>query len=99
MELRTFISKTLVDIAKGIEEANNQLGEHRSFSMEPFKRESERGYITFDVAVSIIEKSGKEGGAGIQVFAAQLGGKANSAVSQEVVSRLKFSIMPERMLD
>ncbi|MBL7945016.1 MAG: hypothetical protein JNN32_03060 [Flavobacteriales bacterium] len=48
--------------------------------------------IDFDIAVSVSNTQGSEGGGGINVYALKLGGSINENEMNETVSRIKFSL-------
>lgn len=108
MELNEFIRKTLVDIKRGIHEANLELAKEEGktlgegvsvqYVMESLERERKEGYIAFDVAVTVSEENSKIGGGGIKVAVASLGAEIESSAAQEKVSRIKFHILPWRQV-
>ena len=103
MELKTFVSQTLVEILQGVKDAQvqaKQIGGKVS-PISPFctvpangpsVEEDRPQNIEFDVAVTT--SSGKEtsGGIGVYVGAVGLGSKGKSEASHESVSRIKFVV-------
>ncbi len=56
-------------------------------------RTSQLQQIEFDVAVTVADTRGTEGGGGIKVFSAfELGGKASETTANTSTSRIKFSV-------
>lgn len=92
MELKNFITKTLIDIRKGLNEANSAIDDN------PYSLNSGSGAISpsikFDIAVTVSDGTEGEGAGKINVFAANLGAKANFKLSHETVSRIQFEIEP-----
>lgn len=95
MDLNEFITKVLVEVATGIENANKGLQSH-SFEMEGYRRERETGFISFDLAVKTSEANGKDAKAGIQVLNLGIGGKFEKTTTHESANRIKFYIMPSK---
>mgnify|MGYP001572776926 FL=1 len=96
MELEEFISKTLVSIAKGIKSANKDMGQS-FFTIEPISYQKNRtdGCIEFDVAVTASKGTGSKVGGEIKIWPVGLGGKKETNISDQTVSRIKFSVAPE----
>lgn len=97
MELNEFITKVLVDIHKGVKNANDEL-ENRPFEIEPFNRDKATGFISFDIAVKTIEGGSKGVKGGIEVLNIGIGGKSESSSLQENANRIKFYILPSRRI-
>ncbi len=103
MELQEFIKNTLVGIKNGVNDANKEFAKQEGkelgkdfsalFVLEGLNRGKE-GYVSFDVAVTVNSENIKSGGGGINVAALNLGGKVDSSLSQEHISRIKFNILP-----
>lgn len=104
MDLRTFITKTLVDIANGVADAQRDpvgkiarfnpgtKGSGTELNVQPDGRWQIQN-VEFDVAVTVAESSGKDGGGGVNVAAIfSFGGKVESASSREAFSRIRFSL-------
>lgn len=103
MELRQFVSESLLSILKGVEDAQ---AADPSASLNPswtsvspnvgvYSTEGERiaFAVTFDVAVTVTEGSEKEGGGKIAVASfAGVGGKLSNTNKAETVTRLQFGI-------
>ncbi len=105
MELKEFIKGVISDITNAIKECQNEIqngsiisppngstGQHMSIQ----NRAYEISHIDFEVAISAETKTteSKEGGIGINVLSAFIGGKTsdNETLNSENVSRVKFSI-------
>lgn len=95
MNLNEFITNALTEIAKGLENANKNIGE-RSFEMEAFKRDRETGFISFDIAVKTGGESGKDAKAGIQVLNLGIGGGVKDLSTHEQANRIKFFVLPSK---
>lgn len=95
MELETFISKTLIDIYNGVKKANEELCKdgYKPFMLGYAHTADET--ILFDVAVTASSERTKGGNATIKVFSLELGGKKDSSLSQEKVSRIQFRVRPD----
>lgn len=98
IELSDFIKSTLVDIARGVKEANDSLKESSGRQDSYFTLRANRGDnskipgITFDIAVSA-SKNQKDK-AGFMVALATIGGGANTekGTAGEVAHRIKFEV-------
>lgn len=91
MELQQFITESLKQIMTGIskaqeDDANTGTINAYNTSMLPIKE------IEFDVAVTVNEEQGTNGGIGIFAGAIGVGAKGQSLSSNSSVSRIKFSI-------
>jgi len=92
MELNEFITKILVDVSLGIKNANKKV-DGQPFIIESYKRENERGYISFDIGVTASEKKENGSSGGIQVQFLNIGGKNNREESKENYNRIKFFVL------
>ena len=100
MQLQEFITETLLEIAKGIHEANNiRLGgkdndtnSSRTFFLRPGSKSESGAGIEFDVALTTKKEGGGKGGAKFKlaVVEAELGG--SGGVSKESVTHIKFTV-------
>jgi hypothetical protein len=98
IELSDFIKSTLVDIARGVTEANAAVkasGEHGDdyFVLRSSKRgDGKAPGIAFDIAVSASRNQKDK--AGFMVALATIGGGANTekGSSGEMVHRIKFEV-------
>lgn len=98
IELSEFIKSTLVDIARGVREANNSLKESSGQQDSYFTLLGNRGDnskipgITFDIAVSASKNQKDKGG--FMVALATIGGGASTEKGSagEVAHRIKFEV-------
>jgi hypothetical protein len=107
VELNAFITKTLVEIAVGINNANKEAsqklphiaaqGKDKEYIfMLPLIGTSAAGdsggKVDFDIAVSVSQSDEASGGGGLKVYVVDLGGKAASKSVQENTHRVKFEV-------
>ena len=101
MELHDFIAATLVQIARGIENAAGQLRDSKAIvnpravsGTEQTRETSGKGVerIDFDVAVTAEKGRQTMGGFGIQVGSIGSGSQGTNEASSSSVSRIKFSV-------
>lgn len=105
MELKEFIKGVISDITSAVKECQDEIrngsvisppncSAKEHFSLK--NRSYEISHIDFEVAISAETKTteSKEGGIGINVLSAFIGGKTsdNETLNSENVSRVKFSI-------
>lgn len=106
LELKDFISRVIVDIVEGINDANSKLSgkdalvspalvhERQMINRNGALPHVER--IHFDVALTASESSSEEinasGGVGVKVLSAKLEGKGEQGESSSTVSRIQFSV-------
>jgi hypothetical protein len=84
MDLQTFVSETLWQLFEGTKAAITRGVQVASMSGH---RE-----VQFDIAVTVVQGTGKKGGAGIFVGAIGIGGQATSEATNTSISRIKFSV-------
>lgn len=102
MELKNFISNTLIDIVEGVNEAQEHFKENKieCYVCPPMKKHdkevSDRGLpienIDFDIAVSISKDKGTKGSVGIVISQFKLGSQGESKSKDSSSSRIKFSV-------
>ncbi len=107
MDLKEFTKQTLVQIVEGALEANNTLSDlgARVISEAPNKAEKylSKGLyyensinvidVDFDVAITITESDGANGGAGLKVASfLNLGGSTESKTENQIISRVKYTL-------
>jgi hypothetical protein len=98
MELSEFVSKTLQQIVNGVNAARDEKGNKCINPSAQVDRgaKSRWGHtihdIDFDVAVTVQDTLGSEGGAKISVMGMSVGGKVDSAALTQTVTRIKFVI-------
>ncbi len=102
MDLENFISETLVQISKGVLDANRRVStsegkkstgaDESLYSLSPGQDQGGGKGVHFDVAVTTQTSDEGQGGAKMKlaVFEANLGGKLKS--SEQAVSRVQFSV-------
>jgi hypothetical protein len=101
--LDEFISATLVGIQRGVQRAieeRSKEGQTGGVINPVFGKSVEAGInagrdlqkVEFDVAVTVSDKSSKDGKAGIRVFSIELGGGASTGAEHSIVSRVKFTV-------
>ena len=95
MELQEFIKHSLISITNGIGEANKELGNGNKFVMPAMGYGNEKGSIIFDIAVTASSESEKSKGGGLKISVVDFGGKVDNKITNESVSRIKFSIKPD----
>ena len=93
MELQEFIKHSLISITNGIGEANKEL--NNKFVMPAMGYGNEKGSIIFDIAVTASSESEKSKGGGLKISVVDFGGKVDNRITNESVSRIKFSIKPD----
>ena len=100
MELEEFIKTTLLNIKKGIREANSKIAKENG--LELGKDQNAQQYqinghgmskgIKFDIALIVTKEKGADGGGKIRVAVLDIGGKKTSASKEEHVSRISFDV-------
>lgn len=96
MNLAQFVSRTLIEIAEGVQTANAELGHGQKLGPHFAMKIGKGDAVQFDVAVTVGTKatSGAEGGFELKIAGIRLGagGDKASAIEGEVVSRVRFSV-------
>src|ERR1700730_8705593 len=82
MDLQSFVTETLKQIAAGVRQAQKDQGEGATGSSQN---------VDFDVAVTTSEGSDKKGGAGVFVAGVGIGAQGSSSAASSTVSRIKFT--------
>lgn len=90
MEVKEFVKTILKEVTEAIEESTNESSTHE-FTMY----QGDNKKIDFDLAV-VLEKSG-EGKVGADIFKI-VSGKLQGKLSEQVVNRIKFSVLPRKKL-
>ena len=100
MDLKTFVSETITQIADGIKDA--QAKETGAWICPPVKPNQQENAIrdgqdaaqmlSFDIAVTTTDASGSTGGGSLKVLGVSLGGGINQETQNAVASRVQFSI-------
>jgi hypothetical protein len=106
MDLRDFVSETLIQIADGVKQAQEKATEIGA-RVNPkltggATHAAQHGFLAasgapaqivqFDVALTVKEGSGTKGGIGIFAGAVTLGSSGQSNAENSSVSRVKFSV-------
>ncbi|MDB6102430.1 MAG: hypothetical protein JWO52_2429 [Gammaproteobacteria bacterium] len=108
MDLREFVTQTLVQIVEGVSQAKSQLsttgasvnplliGDYREMAKHGGGLMLEAGgfaqLVEFDVALTITEATGTKGGIGVFAGAITLGSSGQSQQQNSSVSRVKFNV-------
>ena len=88
MEVKEFVKTILKEVTEAVEESTKESSTH-DFTL--YSGENKK--IEFDLAVTL-EKGG-EGKVGAEIFKI-VSGKLQGHLSEQVVNRIKFSILPTR---
>lgn len=99
MELKDFISQTLVEIQGGVQDAiNTTIANKTMGAINPVWGTSDDIHrrdlqtVDFDIAVTVSDKTTGEANAGIKVAVFKIGGEASGSTKTSNVSRIQFSI-------
>ena len=106
MELRDFVSETIIQIAEGValaQERSTELGAYVNPTLTGNTTDAvQHGFLKsahgaaqivgFDVALTVTEGKGAKGGIGIIAGAITLGGSGQSSTENSSVSRVKFGV-------
>ena len=90
MELKEFVTKTLVEIIEGVKDAQATAKEARG-AVIPMAADPIRT-IDFDVALTTSESTKSKGGIGVFLGGAGIGGQKQAAGEAKSFSRIKFSV-------
>jgi hypothetical protein len=97
MELEKFITVTLLNIKKGIQNANIKIAEDISKTLGDdetiqYQIDREGKGIKFDIAITVSNERNLKGGGEIRVAVLNLGGGKSSDSKEEHVSRISFEV-------
>lgn len=104
MELKEFITTTLVEIHEGVSEAIQRLASSGqnlgAINPIPFEDgrmtanaiNNNKSNVDFDIAVTTTSADSAGANGGIKVMGVNLGGSASTSSSDSAVTRIKFSI-------
>ena len=107
MELKDFVKETLVQIVRGVDDANIALSDKTAFVASTniktnkdikgtVDKKGRTHYVTdvdFDVAINIQNTKTKESGVGVEILSVlNVGGKGGSESTNISTSRIKFSL-------
>jgi len=102
MDLKEFITETIVQIQEGVQDAIERRSSisDAGGAINPVFLTPEtyaygdklRQMVEFDVAITVSDRTTGEGKAGLKVWSLEIGGGASKSAEQSTVSRIKFSI-------
>ena len=102
MELQEFIRSVLVQIVRGVEQAQselkdskatiNPLGIKAQVALEQNKETPSFTDVEFEVAVEVKTQGEQSGGVGVQVAVFKMGVDGKKAESESHVSKLRFAV-------
>ena len=102
MELREFISTVLVELVRGIEDAQaelkdskatiNPLGVKAQIALRENKETPKFTNVEFEVAVEAATKGEQKGGVSVQVPVFRMGADGVKTESESRINRLRFSV-------
>ena len=102
MNLKEFVTETIVQIMEGVQEAQNQVGDKgivnpRSYQSGTFfvdtpPQPNELRPAEFDVAVTASSGSEAKGGAGLLVAAIGMGVQDTQSEGNTAISRIRFEL-------
>lgn len=96
MELREFIKTSLVDIMRGVQDAQSEINNdpNAKGAVNPAFGELKDTMtrVAFDVAVTVSSEKKADGKAGIDIYAMKLGGGGSKQEHDSTVSRLAFEV-------
>ena len=88
MDLKTFLSDTLVSIVGGVSDANEKIGKQQFVIYNV-----ERNVIEFDVAVTVESTDTGKGGGEIKVWGiGQIGANGSTELKNSTISRVSFGV-------
>lgn len=104
MDVKSFVTETIVQICEGVTDAVSRLegsdaivspsgivaSENSMYVHEDYRRIVQN--VEFDVAVTVTEAQGSEGGLGLMVGMIGLGSKGKSDSENSSTSRIRFSV-------
>ncbi len=102
MDLQNFVKETLIQILKGVGEAQHAT-QPMIARINPSKLRVGRSFVDvsaadmvkqveFDVAITVEEGKNKEGGGGLKISAFSIDGKKGSKTTNTSASRVKFVV-------
>lgn len=94
MDLKTFVSDSLVGIIEGVQDARERTAEkgHAAITPKLSNGYGETKAVSFDIAVSLSEKTGKDGVFEIAVMSLKAGLGRDKETTSDVVSRIRFDV-------
>jgi hypothetical protein len=105
MELKDFIKETLVEIIRGVSEAQSDILETGAYIHPMINRTNDKYAVAnyggrvytiydvdFDIAVTASDSSGSKGGIGVFLGSVGIGAKGESNESNVTQNRIKFKV-------
>ena len=103
MDLKQFIHDVLVNVVEAIDDAGKAVADRGAMINPNGQRARDRhqrftlqdihlNQIEFDISVTVADKAGVDGKAGIRVMGLEVGGGGKQETSSSSVSRIKFSV-------
>lgn len=97
MELREFVTETLVQIQEGVQNAIARRSGHEAKGVinpawSDTYTDANRQMVEFDVAVTVVDKLEGSASGGLRVLSIEIGAKGSKAAEKNIVSRVKFSV-------
>lgn len=92
MELKTFITNTLLDITRGVEDANKVSDRFYLSGYKHFGTDQSGQKIEFDLSIVINESSENDVNGGIKLAIFSLGAGTKKAESNQNIHKLKFEV-------
>jgi hypothetical protein len=97
MELREFVTETLVQIQEGVQDAINRRRDTQGAAgvINPAFAEpsaNDRQMVEFDVAVTVSDKHEGSAKGGLRVWSVELGAGGSMAAERSTVSHVKFAV-------
>jgi hypothetical protein len=96
MDLKDFVTKTVLQILDGVREAASTVDQEAGMRVNPHYKgqppQKASTPIDFDVAVTVRETDGSAGGGRISVMGLGVGGEITSEVGTESVTRVRFKV-------
>lgn len=87
IRLEDFIKTTLLEIARGVKAANDEISDTQTYEMK-----SGGESIDFDVAVTVENENSSSAGMGAIISVISIGGKNSNMDKDQRMSRVKFSV-------
>jgi hypothetical protein len=96
MDLKTFVSTTMLEIVEGVEIAMKEAPAiSKTAVISPGKKSDKRGRrqdVAFEVALTTQESAAKEGKLSLKVFGAGVGVGGDTSTENSTVSRVSFTV-------
>lgn len=101
MELREFITETLVQIQEGVQGAidRRRASANSAGAINPVWGADANAInadhlqkVDFDVAVTVTDKGGVSGKGGLKIFSFEMGAEASKSLEHSTASRIKFTV-------